>query len=160
MSFRIEVADPKDRDAMLDLFPRLASFELPNGRNPGHLWGGDAEMLRNWATTGDENTLVHVARTPDDTIVGVSMVTLRPELLSHAPSSHLEAIAVSESTEGQGIGQALLEAAEAAARERGALSMSLHVFSTNERARKVYERAGYDEELVRCIKPFTKDALS
>ena len=88
------------------------------------------------------------------------MVTLGPELLSHAPSAHLEAIAVSEKVEGKGVGKALLEASEASARQRGALSMSLHVFATNARARSIYERAGYDEELIRCIKPFTKDALS
>ena len=160
MSISVESADPQDCEAMLELFPRLASFELPDGRNPGHLWGGDAEMLRDWATTGNDDCLVHVAKETDGSIVGVTMVTLRPELLSHAPSAHLEALAVAEKAEGKGVGKALLEAAEAGARERGALSMSLHVFSTNKRARRVYERAGYDEELIRCIKPFTKDALS
>ena len=37
-------------------------------------------------------------------------------------------------------------------RARGARSMSLHVFSTNMRARAVYERLGYDGELMRYIK--------
>jgi len=160
MSIDIEPADPQDCDAMLALFPRLASFKLPNGRNPDHLWGGDAEMLRNWARDGNADCIVHVAKISDGSIVGVTMVTLRPEMLSHAPSAHLEAIAVSEEAEGKGVGKALLEAAEAGARERGALSMSLHVFSTNARARRVYQRAGFDEELIRCIKPFTEDALS
>jgi ribosomal protein S18 acetylase RimI-like enzyme len=160
MSFEIEQADPQDCDAMLALFPRLASFDLPNDRNPEHLWRGDAEMLREWARGGISNCIVHVAKRPDGSIVGVTMVTLGPELLSHAPSAHLEAIAVSEKVEGKGVGKALLEASEASARQRGALSMSLHVFATNARARSIYERAGYDEELIRCIKPFTKDALS
>ena len=160
MSIRVEPGDPQDCEAMLELFPRLASFELPNGRNPGHLWGGDAEMLRDWARTGNDDCLVHVAKDADGMVVGVTMVTLGPELLSHAPSAHLEVIAVAENAEGRGVGKALLDAAEAGARERGALSMSLHVFATNERARRMYERTGYDEELIRCIKPFTKDALS
>jgi ribosomal protein S18 acetylase RimI-like enzyme len=160
VSISIEPADPRDCDAILKLFPRLASFELPNGRNPDHLWGGDAEMLRNWASVGNDDCIVHVAKESDGTIVGVTMVTLRPELLSHSSSAHLEAIAVAVNAEGRGVGKALLEAAEAAARERGALSMSLHVFASNVRARRVYERAGYDEELIRCIKSFTSDALS
>ena len=160
VSFTIEPADPQDCDKMLALFPRLASFELPNDRNPDHLWGGDAEMLRNWATTGNDRCLVNVARDPDGTIVGVTMVTLGKELLSHAPSAHLEAIVVAESAEGKGVGRMLLEAAEAAARDRGAQSMSLHVFFTNSRARKLYERHGFDEELIRCIKAFSKEALS
>ena len=145
---------------MLALFPRLASFELPNDRNPEHLWGGDAEMLRGWAADDNDKCLVQVAKNANGTIVGLTMVTLGYELLSHAASSHLEVIVVAESAEGQGLGKALLEAAEAAAQEQGALSMSLHVFATNKRARKVYERAGFDEELLRCIKPFSNDALS
>lgn len=160
MSIDIKPADPKDCDSILALFPRLASFELPNDRDPDHLWRGDAGMLRKWARDGNADCIVHVAQETDGTIVGVTMVTLGPELLSHAPSAHLEAIAVSEKAEGKGVGKALLEAAEAGARERGALSMSLHVFATNTRARGVYERAGFDEELIRCIKPFTEDALS
>jgi ribosomal protein S18 acetylase RimI-like enzyme len=36
----------------------------------------------------------------------------------------------------------------------------LHVFATNERARRLYERAGFDGELLRYIKRFRDDALS
>ena len=160
MSVHLELATPGDCDEILELLPRLASFDLPDCRNPDHLWGGDAEMLRNWAQNGNENCLVHIAKEADGKIVGLAVVTLQEEMLSHAPSAHLEVIVVAESAEGHGVGKDLLQAAESDARERGALSMSLHVFSTNKRARRVYKRAGYDEELIRSIKPFTKDALS
>jgi ribosomal protein S18 acetylase RimI-like enzyme len=160
MPIRIEYAKAEDCEEILKLLPRLASFELPAARNPDHLWVGDADMLREWATTGNKNCLVHVAKNQDGLIVGVAMVTLREELLSHAPSAHLEAIAVADGVEGRGVGNDLMEAAETGARERGALSLSLHVFSTNKRARRLYARQGFDEELIRCIKPFTKDALS
>ena len=80
------------------------------------------------------------------------MSTLRPELLSHEPSAHLEAIALDPAAEGRGVAQALLAAAEAAASARGALTMTLHVFAVNERARRLYDRAGYDGELMRYIK--------
>ena len=43
----------------------------------------------------------------------------------------------------QGIGKALLNAAEHAAKENGATSMTLHVFANNTRARHVYEKLGY-----------------
>ena len=87
------------------------------------------------------------------------MVTLNPELLSQSPSAHLEVIAVAENAEGQGVGKELMAAAEAGARNRGANSITLFVFANNARARRVYDSAGFDEELIRCIKPFTKDAL-
>ena len=80
------------------------------------------------------------------------MVTLRPELLSRAPSAHLEALAVAEGFEGRGLGGRLLAAAESDAGEQGAQSLTLHVFAVNERARRLYEKAGFEGELMRYIK--------
>ncbi len=144
---------------MLELFPRLASFDLPDNRNPKHLWADDARMLTDWAAGNRDDCFVLVAKDEEDRVLGVVMVTLKPELLSHAPSAHLEALVVADNAEGQGVGGSLLAAAEEEARQRGALSMTLHVFALNQRARKVYERAGYDGELIRYIKSFCDDAL-
>ena len=156
----IGAANPADLDAILALLPRLASFELPNGRDPKHLWEGDAAMVVDWAAGNNPDYLVSVAKDDDGSLLGMASVSLREELLSHAPSAHLEVIVVADGAEGRGIGKALLEAAEAGARQRGARSMSLHVFAANTNARRLYRAAGYDEELYRCIKPFAKDALA
>jgi ribosomal protein S18 acetylase RimI-like enzyme len=136
--YRIVAADDSHGDAIVALMPRLAEFDLPASRNPRHLWEHDAEMFREWLR-GENDCLVHAAVDDDGKVLGFTMVSLRPELLSHEPSAHLEAIALAE--------------AEASARARGALTMTLHVFEVNERARRLYERAGYDGELMRYIKP-------
>ena len=44
------------------------------------------------------------------------------------------------------------EEAEREAKARGALSITLNVFSRNQRALKLYERLGFDAEIQRCIK--------
>ena len=152
-------ATAADCESMLELFPRLASFDLPDNRNPEHLWGDDARLLTDWASGNRNDCFVHVAKDEDGRVLGVVMVTLKPELLSHAPSAHLEVLVVAENAEGQGVGASLLVAAEEEARQRGALSMTLHVFARNQRARQVYERAGYDGELIRYIKSFCDGAL-
>ena len=154
MSYSIRPATPADLDAMLALFPRLAAFELPPRRVPEHLWHGDAELLQAWAAGRAPNLLVRVAVDANDKVLGVALISLRDELLSHAPSAHLEVLAVDAAAEGRGLGRALLDSAEEAARARGAQSMSLHVFAKNTRARAVYERMGYDGELLRYIKHF------
>jgi ribosomal protein S18 acetylase RimI-like enzyme len=123
-------------------------------RAPEHLWHGDAELLRAWAAGGAPALLVRVAVDADDLVLGVALVSLRGELLSHAPSAHLEVLAIHAAAEGRGIGRALLDSAEDAARAHGAQSMTLHVFANNTRARAVYERMGYDGELLRYIKHF------
>ena len=44
---------------------------------------------------------------------------------------------------GRGVGRALLRHAEERLRERGSGTVSLHVFEANERARRLYAKAGY-----------------
>ncbi len=85
-------------------------------------------------------------------MLGLSLVRFREEMLSHEPSAHLEVLAVAREAEGKGIGRALIVAAENAAQERGALTMTLHVFANNTRARYVYEKLGYSGEIIRYIK--------
>jgi aminoglycoside 6'-N-acetyltransferase len=53
-------------------------------------------------------------------------------------------ISVSPGWQGRGLGTALLKAAEAWARERGATRMQLHVTAANTGAVRLYERLGYE----------------
>lgn len=140
--------------------PFLASFEISQGRNSRHLWEGDAELLREWAGGRRPECFVHSAVAPEGKLFGFTIVSMRDELLSHNPSAHLEAIVVAAEAQRQGVASGLLLAAEEEAQNRGALSMSLHVFASNNKARAMYEKLGYDGELMRYIKPFSSDALS
>jgi ribosomal protein S18 acetylase RimI-like enzyme len=151
MNYEIRDAIAADGEAMLALMPRLADFDVPASRNPQHLYGDDAKLLQRWLD-GKEECLVQVAEDDEQQIIGFTLVRLRPELLSSEPSAHLEAITVSESAEGRGIARALLDTAEQGAKDSGALTMTLHVFASNTRAREFYDRSGYDGELIRYIK--------
>ena len=155
MDLNVRPATPEDGDALLELMPRLAEFDLPESRNPEHLWMHDAALLRDWLVGKAETCRIHVVDAGAGQIAGLAMVTMRPELLSLEPSAHLEALAVAPGFEGRGLGQRLLDAAEADAKALGAETMTLHVFAVNSRARRLYERAGYDGELMRYIKPLT-----
>jgi ribosomal protein S18 acetylase RimI-like enzyme len=152
MTYQIRSATPADLDQMLELFPRLAAFDLPANRSPEDLWRGDAELVRLWSAGRAPHCLVYVAVDPNQAMLGIAMAQLREELLSHEPSAHLEVIVVRGDAEGQGIGKALIAAIEQAVQQQGARSITLHVFATNTRARAVYERLGYSGELIRYIK--------
>jgi ribosomal protein S18 acetylase RimI-like enzyme len=52
-------------------------------------------------------------------------------------------IAVDPARQGRGVGRALIDAAIAEARRRRARRLTLRVFSPNERARRLYESAGF-----------------
>jgi ribosomal protein S18 acetylase RimI-like enzyme len=152
MSIHVRRAVNDDGDEILALMPRLASFDLPKSRNPVDLWRSDAAMFQRWLDGQAAECFVHVAVDDAQKILGFTLVSLRPELLSHEPSAHLEAIAVGEGAEGMGVGQALLAAAENEAKAHGALTITLHVFANNTRARDFYEKSDYDGELIRYIK--------
>jgi ribosomal protein S18 acetylase RimI-like enzyme len=59
---------------------------------------------------------------------------------------HVTGLAVAPSFEGRGAGRALMEALIELARERGGRRMTLRVFSANERARRLYEKLGFEVE--------------
>jgi ribosomal protein S18 acetylase RimI-like enzyme len=153
MSFIVREAKIEDGDAMIQMMPRLGSFEIPQSRVRQHLWMHDDKLLRRWLANDAENCQITVATGDGGEVIGLAIVTLRPELLSLEPSAHLEALAVADGVEGRGIGQALLVEAEVRAKNEGALTMTLHAFATNTRACAFYERSGYNAELRRYIKP-------
>ncbi len=152
MNYSLRDAAVEDVDEILSLFPRLAAFALPPKRVAEDLWRVDADLLRSWSTGAAPQCVVRVAVNAEQAVLGVALTQLRPELLSAAPSAHLEVLVVRGDAQGRGIGQALVRDAEAAVLARGATSITLNVFSSNVRARGVYERLGFAEELIRCIK--------
>jgi ribosomal protein S18 acetylase RimI-like enzyme len=152
MSFHIREAVHTDRVALLALLPRLAAFELPADRRPEDLWRGDGELLERLLAGAAAECFGLAAVDDTDEVCGFALVRLQPEPLSHDPSAHLEVLVLAPSAEGQGMGRALVEAAEAGARARGAVHMTLHVFANNTRARALYEKAGYAGEMLRYRK--------
>lgn len=156
MEFTVRGARPDDGDAMLALMPRLAEFDVPGHRDPEDLWRDDEALLRKWVAGDADDCFVHIAENSNGVALGMTLVRIRPDVLSHEHSSHLEVIAVSKEAEGKGVAQALLTAAETEAAKQGALTMTLHVISTNSRARKFYERVGYYGEMIRYIKSLTE----
>ncbi len=158
-SIRILTPRLEHHAGLIELLPRLAAFDVPPRRRREDLWQGDAQLLDQWFK--GEQPLLHVRCALDGQarIAGVALFSLRKELLSGAPSAHLEALAVSDRHEGQGVASALLDDCHERAHELGALTMTLHVFNTNRRARDLYLHKGYEPELQRCIKWLQDDDI-
>lgn len=157
MNYSIRAATAADVPAIVKLFPYLADFDVPEHRQPQELWAGDLELFNRWAADGYQpDCFVLVGCTADEQILGVALVRLRPDALGGQPSSHLETIAIAPLARGSGLGAQLIEVCEGQARERGALSMTLHVFENNLRARKFYEKLGFTVEILRYRKDLTR----
>ena len=154
MTYTIRFATPTDGDKMFALLPRLAAFELPENRKPEHTYAGDGKMLKKWMLGEHPEAFIHVAVDSSENILGWAYVTMQPEFMSYEPGCHLEVILVDEQAAGKGIGQKLLDISETEAKKRGAKSMTLHVWANNNVARKIYEKNGFEAELLRYCKFF------
>ena len=141
-----------DLKAMLSLLPQLSDFNVPYRRNPEDLWRSDKNLLVKVAKNQAVDSFSEVLIDAHDKPIGLIIVTLRGELLSLEPSAHLEAIVVTPELRGKGLGAALLRHAEMKSQQKGARTLTLHVFSNNTRARGMYQKFGYDSELIRAIK--------
>jgi ribosomal protein S18 acetylase RimI-like enzyme len=67
-------------------------------------------------------------------------------LESHAHVLEINGLAVDPATQGKGVGRHLVEAAVAAAKERGATKVTLRVLGHNTGARRLYERCDFTIE--------------
>ena len=154
MKFKIQEAESHHRDAVLKLLPRLADFPIPNKRKPKEFWQGDAILVKQHFDEKNRDTRIWIAVDETDHILGTLLLRFNQDPLNEQTNAHVEVLAVCEQAEGNGVASQLLEMAEAETRKQQAFSLSLNVFSNNERARSLYRKFGFDEEMIRCIKRF------
>jgi GNAT superfamily N-acetyltransferase len=88
------------------------------------------------------NDVVLVAVDGDDRPIGWIHVAMLI-LLEHSDYASINGLVVAEDRRSGGIGQALVAAGEAWARERGATEITVRSRSTRQRAHRFYERLGY-----------------
>jgi len=153
MQIETRVANTSDAQAIASLLPRLAAFDpLPPGRDREQLWLPDLHGLQAWASGDEPGTSVRVATLRVE-VVAAGIVTYGPDPFTSELNAHLLAIVVDPLVDGHGVGQRLMSELDTEARQRGALTMSLNVFAANERARALYQRLGFHEELIRAVRP-------
>jgi ribosomal protein S18 acetylase RimI-like enzyme len=94
-------------------------------------------------TTRLENVVVAEA---DGRVIGYGKIVHPTPLPASAHVWYVSGLGVDPSYEGRGAGRALMDALIELARERGGRRMTLRVFAPNERARRLYERLGFELE--------------
>jgi GNAT superfamily N-acetyltransferase len=80
--------------------------------------------------------------------VGVAVCFFGLSTFLARPLLNVHDLAIVPEYRGKGVGYALLEAAEAAARQRGCCKLTLEVQETNQRARALYARFGFNDFVV------------
>lgn len=152
LMFTTREAEPDDAPAILDLLPRLADYELPEGRRSEMFWADDADLIQSWAEGEAEGVHLSVGDDAEGQIVGAAMITIGPDKFSGEACAHLEVVVIAPAADGSGLGRQLISDMEERARSLGATIMSLHVMGNNGRARHVYQELGFSEEMIRAVK--------
>jgi ribosomal protein S18 acetylase RimI-like enzyme len=153
-SFLIRLAeDEDDDDFILGLVPRFVDFSLPPWRRRHECIAGIRQDLARHLEEQPANSFVFVAEDGAGERVGFIHLQKTQDYFTGRSNCHISDLAVAQSHEGRGVGRALLEHAEAWAREHRCQLVTLAVFPGNDRARALYEATGYSAGLLRLAKP-------
>lgn len=149
---RIRAAKPGDAHWIISLAPRLHEFGPPPWRSAEEMDASVAVGLAAGLATPEPGTLILAA--VDDAGAPLGFISLRTDAdyFTGKAVGHVTDIVVAPSGEGRGVGRALLGAAERWATAAGYPWLTLHVFEGNDRARQIYEKAGYVAEWTRMVK--------
>jgi GNAT superfamily N-acetyltransferase len=140
-----------DRDFVIDTARRFAAFGPPPWRTAAEIVGGEVRCLDAFFDSGLAASTLLVAELAARP-AGFAFLEHATDYFTGERHAHLGMIAVAEAAEGQGVGTALMNAAEAWTREQGYSRLTLNVFEGNARARRAYERAGFAIETLRYVK--------
>jgi len=139
---RVEPATTADVDAVVDAWVALAGTQREHG---SHL---DAEANREAIRPILAHHVVDgsllVARSAAGAVVGFVNVGLEAgSLAADARRGVIHNLYVEPSVRGEGVGSALLDAAEALLADRGAAVVAIEAMAENVAARRLYRRRGY-----------------
>ena len=150
--FLIRLAEDDD-DFILQLIPRFVDFPLPPWRKRSECIRGIGTHLQRQLDQGTPNSFLFVAENDQGERVGFMHLQKTQDYFTARPNCHIADLAVAQAYEGRGVGKALLAHAEQWAREHRCHLITLAVFPDNQRARALYETAGYAPDLLRMAKP-------
>jgi ribosomal protein S18 acetylase RimI-like enzyme len=147
----LRAATAADAPVLASLAVRLAAFELPSWRAPHDISDADARAMLAAVASGDPDNAVLIAERAREAVGCLHVVAVTDFFgLRHG---HVSVLATTEAAEGSGVARALMAEAERWTAGRGLPLLTLHVFAANARARRFYEIAGFEVELVKYAKP-------
>jgi ribosomal protein S18 acetylase RimI-like enzyme len=149
----IRLAEEEDDDFILEQVPRFADFTLPPWRRRHECIEGIRNDLLRHLEDQPPNSYLFVAEDADGERAGFIHLQRTTDFFTGRSNCHVSDIAVAPSHQGRGVGKLLLAHAEAWASEHQCQLVTLAVFPGNERARALYEAAGYATDLLRLAKP-------
>ena len=154
-NIQIRPATREDQAFILSLLPRLVEFGPPPWRDVPGMITTDTQVVSDKLLNQTPDTAFFIAE--DETGVPLGFIHLQAgnDYYYQEKHGHIANVIVAPEGEGRGIGRLLIEKGEQWARDQGFRWLTLSVFAQNLRAREVYERLGYGEDIMRYVKELT-----
>ena len=152
VTYLIRLAEDDD-DFILGLVPRFVDFPLPAWRRRHECIDGIRKDLLRHLEDEPANSYLFIAEDEDGERVGFIHLQKTQDFFTGRSNCHISDLAVVTAHEGRGVAKALLEHVQEWAREHRCQLITLAVLPGNERARALYEAAGFGIDLVRMAKP-------
>ncbi len=152
MTATIRPANAADRSFVVEAARRLAGFHPPAWRSAEEIVAGEVRSLEAFFTAPSPTSALLIAEGVKGARLGFAYLEELRDYFTLEAHGHVGMLVVMEDAEGQGIGGALMRAAEGWARERGYRKLTLTVFHSNRDARAIYEHLGYGLETLRYVK--------
>lgn len=144
---------PDDADWAMAVAPQLADFGLPAWRDYDVFVEECRASIRASLEATDADRVVFVAEVAPNLPVGLANLLLVPNPNTGGRNVFLSDLVVDATNRNRGVGGVLLQRSEEWARERGADGLVLAVFQDNTGARRLYERYGFRDDVVRVVRP-------
>jgi GNAT superfamily N-acetyltransferase len=149
---QIRPAQPSDIDFIISLLPRLSEFGPPDWRGQNEMFQVDTEVLRDHLMRDPENSPIFIAEDDQATPLGFIHLHEGSDYYYKEQHGHIADLIVAKEGEGRGIGRLLIEKGEEWARSKGYRWITLSVFARNVHAREVYQRLGFNEDVMKYVK--------
>ena len=145
-------ASISDKGFIISLLPRLEEFGPPPWRDVTQLLATDTQLLSDKLMNKPPGTAIFIAEDDQGVALGFIHLQSGKDYYYHEDHGHIADLIVAPEAEGRGIGRVLIEKGEEWARSQGFRWLTVSVFAQNLRAREVYQRLGYGEDIMKYVK--------
>lgn len=151
-AIHIRPATIEDQAFILSLIPRLTAFGPPHWRDVEEMTDYDSHIILETLHHQSEGTAILMAEDDNQIPLGLIHLFMGSDYYYKEKHGHISDLIVAPHAEGKGVGQQLLLAGEAWARDQGFRWLTLSVFAQNQRARDLYTRMGFGEDIIKYVK--------
>lgn len=152
MNIRIRPFQASDHDFISSLTERFSDVDLPAWRSKRDVDHTNQLMLQKAMHVPELGSAIFVAETEDGRQAGFIHLQTQVDYFNGQDHGYISDLAVDTAFEGQGVGRALMNKAEEWAHQLGFKLLTLYVFAGNARARQLYEKNGFQPEIIKYAK--------